>query len=193
MERPALETWAAVLAFAPLVTWLGNPLWWRETLPRLAHYAMLNTARRGVLPDIPIYYLGQTYLYTLPWHNAWVLMAITVPAGILAAAMVGLVVLAASRGRDRLPVYFAVHLVTLPIVRMLGVPAHDGVRLFLPTFFFLAAFAGWGTVWAADALARLSRSRGDRPGDRPSRSWSSARRPGNCSASTPTSCPTTTS
>jgi hypothetical protein len=156
-RRPALETWAAVLAFAPLVTWLGNPLWWRETFPRLAHYAMLNTARRGVLPDIPIYYQGQIYLYTLPWHNAWVLMAITVPAGILAAAMVGLVYSCQVARHDRLPMYFLVHLVTLPIVRMLGVPAHDGVRLFLPTFFFLAAFAGWGTVRAADALARLSR------------------------------------
>jgi hypothetical protein len=28
------------------------------------------------------------------------------------------------------------------------------VRLFLPTFFFLAGFAGWGTVWVADILAR---------------------------------------
>ena len=37
---------------------------------------------------------------------------------------------------------------------MLPTPAHDGVRLFLPAFFFLAAFAGWGTVWVADVLAR---------------------------------------
>ena len=50
-----------------------------------------------------------------------------------------------------------VHLVTLPMVRMLGTPAHDGVRLFLPTFFFLAAMAGWGTVWVADGLERLTR------------------------------------
>ncbi len=34
-ERPALETWTAVLALAPVVGWLGNPAWWRETLPRL--------------------------------------------------------------------------------------------------------------------------------------------------------------
>ena len=47
VERPALETWTAILAFAPLVGWLGNPAWWRETLPRLAHYYMLNTDRRG--------------------------------------------------------------------------------------------------------------------------------------------------
>src|SRR5207245_1864046 len=28
--------------------------------------------------------------------------------------------------------------------RMLPTPAHDGVRLMLPTFFFLAGLAGWG-------------------------------------------------
>ena len=31
------------------------------------------------------------------------------------------------------------------------------MRLFLPTFFFLAAFAGWGTVWLADAVSRAIR------------------------------------
>jgi hypothetical protein len=37
---------------------------------------------------------------------------------------------------------------------MLPAPAHDGVRLFLPAFFFLAAMAGWGTIWLADGVAR---------------------------------------
>src|SRR3954451_18421024 len=90
VERPAPETWTAILAFAPVVAWLGNPAWWRETLPRLAHYYMLNTHRRGSLPEIWIIYFGQTYEFSLPWHNTWVLMAITVPAGILFAALAGL-------------------------------------------------------------------------------------------------------
>ena len=47
VERPALETWTSILAFAPLVGWLGNPAWWRETLPRLAHYYMLSTDRQS--------------------------------------------------------------------------------------------------------------------------------------------------
>ena len=46
-ERPALEIWTAILAFAPVVGWLGNPAWWRETLPRLAHYYTLSNQRRG--------------------------------------------------------------------------------------------------------------------------------------------------
>lgn len=157
IERPALETWTAILGFAPVVGWLGNPAWWRQTLPRLAHYYMLNTDRRGSLPDIQILYLGQIYEYSLPWHNAWVLLAITVPAGILVSALVGILFAFKTVRRDRLPIYFLIHFLTLPVLRMLPTPGHDGVRLFLPSFFFLAAFAGWGVVWLGDGLARLTR------------------------------------
>ena len=157
-ERPALEIWTAILAFAPVVGWLGNPAWWRETLPRLAHYYTLSNQRRGALPDIQIIYFGQIYEYSLPWHNAWVLMGITVPAAILGAAAIGLLWALRRIRRDRLPLYFLIHLLTLPVIRMFETPAHDGVRLFLPTFFFLAAFAGWGTIWLADALARRARA-----------------------------------
>ena len=53
VERPALETWTAILAFAPVVGWLGNPAWWRETLPRLAHYYTLSTRPRALAPPHP--------------------------------------------------------------------------------------------------------------------------------------------
>ncbi len=97
VERPALETWTAILAFAPVVGWLGNPAWWRETLPRLAHYYMLNTDRRGSLAEIQIIFAGTTYEYSLPWHNAWVLIAVTVPAAILVAAVVGILFVSVRR------------------------------------------------------------------------------------------------
>ncbi len=157
VERPGLETCTAVLAFAPVIGWLGNPAWWRETLPRLAHYYTLSNQRRGALPDIQIIYFGQVYEFSLPWHNAWVLIGITVPITILGATVIGLVWGIGQFRRDKLPLYFLIHLLTLPVIRMFETPAHDGVRLFLPTFFFLAAFAGWGAVWVADALARLIR------------------------------------
>jgi hypothetical protein len=156
-ERPALETWSAILAFAPVVGWLGNPAWWRETLPRMAHYYILSTDRDGSLPKIHIIYFGQIYEYSLPWHNAFVLLAITVPVAILAAGTVGSIWGLLRIRRDRLPFYFFVHFLTLPLIRMFPTPAHDGVRLFLPAFFFLAAFGGWGTVWIADALSRTIR------------------------------------
>ncbi len=157
VERPALETWTAILAYGPVVGWLGNPAWWRETLPRLAHYYTLNRLREVVLPKIQVIYFGQIYEYSLPWHNAWVLIGITVPLAILVAAVIGLIWAILRIGWDRLPLYFLIHFLTLPAIRMMETPAHDGVRLLLPTFFFLAAFAGWGAVWLAEALARLSR------------------------------------
>lgn len=163
VERPALETWTAILAIAPVVAWLGNPEWWRETLPRLAHYYTLTTNRSGVLPPIQIVYFGQLYEYCLPWHNAFVLMAITVPVAILVAASFGLIWGLVRIRHDRLPLYFVVHFLTLPVIRMFPTPAHDGVRLFLPTFFFLAAFAGWGTTWLADAAAGIVRLPAARP------------------------------
>jgi hypothetical protein len=159
VERPGLETLTAILAFAPIIGWLGNPAWWRETLPRMAHYYTLSNQRQGSLPDIQIIYFGQIYEYSLPWHNAWVLIGITVPVAILCASVVGLFWAIGQVRRDRLPLYFLIHFLTLPVIRMLPTPAHDGVRLFLPSFFFLAAFAGWGTIWLADFLARRAHLR----------------------------------
>ena len=156
-ERPALEVLTAILAFAPVVGWLGNPAWWRETLPRLAHYYTLTVGRQGALPDISIMYFGQVYEFALPWHNGWVLMGITVPLAILSAGIIGMIWGLERIGRDRLPLYFLIHFITYPIIRMFPTPAHDGVRLFLPTFFFLAAFAGWGTDWLANAVSRAIR------------------------------------
>jgi hypothetical protein len=157
VERPALETFTAILAFAPVVGWLGNPAWWRETLPRLAHYYTLSVGRGDALPPIQIIYFGQVYEFSLPWHNGWVLMAITVPVAVLGTGVVGLIWGLSRIRRDRLPFYFLIHFLTFPVIRMFPTPAHDGVRLFLPTFFFLAAFAGWGTVVVADLLARAVR------------------------------------
>jgi hypothetical protein len=156
-ERPALEIWTAILAFAPLVGWLGNPAWWRETLPRLAHYYTITSNRELALPRIQIIYFGQIYEYSLPWHNAWVLMGITVPVTILLASGIGILWGLAQVHRDRVPLYLLLHLLTLPALRMLPTPAHDGVRLFLPTFFFLAAFSGWGTSLVARAVSRILR------------------------------------
>ncbi len=159
VERPGLEILAAILAFGSVISWLGNPAWWRETLPRLAHYYMLSTARRGALPDIRILYFGQIYEYSLPWANAFVLTAITVPAGILVAAMAGVVSGLRRLRYDPIPVFFLFNMLTLPFMRMTDFPAHDGVRLFLPTFFFLAAMSGWGSLALAESLAGFYRSR----------------------------------
>ena len=57
-------------------------------------------------PTIQIIYFGQVYDFSLPWHNACVLLAITVPVAILAAGAIGLVWALRQFRRDRLPLYF---------------------------------------------------------------------------------------
>ena len=168
VERPALETWTAILAFAPVVGWLGNPAWWRETLPRLAHYYTLSTQPARRASRHPDHLLRPDLRVHLPWHNAWVLIGITVPlthpGWRRCSASSGCSGRSAATG-CRSTSWSTV--VTLPVLRMLPTPAHDGVRLFLPTFFFLAAFAGWGTV----ALAATSPGGSARPRGSGARSW----------------------
>ena len=158
VERPALETWTAILAFAPVVGWLGNPAWWRETLPRMAHYYQLSSERRGRPAGHPDHLLRRDLQLQPPLaqrlgpdrdHGARRDLA-----GVGGRDSSGAWPGRGSSG-DAIPWYFALHLVFLPILRMLPTPAHDGVRLFLPTFFFLAAFAGWGVVAIGDGLSKL--------------------------------------
>lgn len=171
-----LETPWVVVAVAPVVAIALNPTWWHDPVRSLSSYFELNLARKGHLPDIEIFYLGKQYVYSLPWHNAWVLMAVTIPFGILALGIIGAGVAIARCWRDAIPLYLLANAVTLPVLRMFPVPAHDGVRLFLPTFVFFAALAGiaaaaiakrwpswpvrialvlFGPVWGAVEVARI--------------------------------------
>jgi 4-amino-4-deoxy-L-arabinose transferase-like glycosyltransferase len=156
VDRPTLETISASAAFAPLIGWLGNPGWWSPALPRLAHYYQISTGRQGALPDIQILYFGKIYEYALPWHNGFVLVAITVPLLTLLFGSIGLVWGLSKTLHNRLPAYLALHMLIPILARMFRVPAHDGVRLMLPVFFFLAAFAGLGADFTGRLLGRMS-------------------------------------
>jgi len=134
--------WGAALG--PLVAIGLNPTWWYDSFTQLALYYLVTAGRQGALPDIEIFYLGKKYVYSLPWHNGFVLTAVTVPVPLLVWSVLG--VAAGLRARSwRTPTcFFILHALTLPLLRMLPVPAHDGVRLMLPTFWFLAALCGIG-------------------------------------------------
>ena len=112
---------------------------------------------------------------------------------ILGAAAIGLCWALGRIPKDRLPFYFLIHLLTLPVIRMFETPAHDGVRLFLPAFFFLAAFAGWGAIWLADVVARMVRVVSGRSAAGCLGCGASVLRRSPWSASIPTSSRTTTS
>jgi len=156
-----MESLLAALAWSPAFVWILGPCWWTDTLIRMAHYLSLNFQRQGALPDIEIVYWGQKYVYTLPWHNGWVMLAITLPLGTLAMFVGGGIVAALGKtpNEPSLGRFLLINALTLPVLRMLGVPAHDGVRLMMPTMFFIAALAGIGFAWIAARCAALPRPR----------------------------------
>ena len=83
--------------------------------------------------------------YPLPWYNTLFWTAVVVPVGLLALGVVGLVH-AGRHGRSEPAGMLVVfQWAVLLIVRALpGVPPHDGIRLFLPSFAMLAALVGLG-------------------------------------------------
>jgi hypothetical protein len=90
----------------------------------------------------------------LPWYNTAFWTAVTVPVGTLLLAVVGVVELV--RRCDAASWLLLTNWGVLLIVRATPwAPPHDGVRLFLPSFAFLAVIAGIG----AGVVARWVRSR----------------------------------
>jgi len=134
---------------------LDVPLW--HNLPgELAEYVRQSLGRRH-LAAVSCYYQGRSYHFSLPWHNGFVLTAITVPAATLALALVGVVTVAARRFRDRFGTLCVMNCALFLAVRALPTPGHDGVRLFLPMFAFVAGLAGIGLAQLGRWVGRLVR------------------------------------
>lgn len=145
-ERAAVRALAIGLPTALVVFYLLNPPLWHAPLQGMAAFVHLNT-HRGF--DVPIQFLGRVYdlRHPLPWYNTLVWTAITVPVGTLALALVGVTDAVRRWREDRMGVLLVGHWAVLVVVRALPVaPPHDGIRLFLPSFAFLAALAGVGVA-----------------------------------------------
>lgn len=145
--RYALLTAAALLLAVALDPWL-----WADPVGRIGAYFHQSLGREHAAP-VPAYYQGARYGFALPWHNGFVLTAITVPAVTLALATLGSLCVLARRGRDAIGTLALANVALFLAARALGTPGHDGVRLFLPMFPFLAALAGIG---GGALLRRLS-------------------------------------
>lgn len=135
----------AALFVAPLVFLVLNPTLWNETLKRIyENFIVLPFTREDYTP-LTTYYLGQTYVFDLPWHHSFVLTSVTLPAAILLFSLGGILMSVKGLPEKKLTTLFLCQLISLFAVMTLPVaPNHDGVRLFLPVFPFLACFAGVG-------------------------------------------------
>jgi hypothetical protein len=135
---------------AVLVFYLLNPAIWQAPVEGvLTFFARnLNRADQAHL-NIAGRFFGHNYdlAHPLPWYNSLVWVGITLPVGTLILVSAGIVRVVLGRFRDRVATLMLLSAVLLLAVRALpGAPPHDGVRLFLPSFAFLACLAGVGAA-----------------------------------------------
>jgi 4-amino-4-deoxy-L-arabinose transferase-like glycosyltransferase len=130
---------------SPLVLWLLNPTWWQNPINVFYENFLKLFITRSDFAPLPGFYFGQTYSFDLPWHQALVLTSITIPTGIFLLSLLGISLEVRSLLRPKLVSLFLWQLIWYYIVMALPfTPNHDGVRLFLPVFPFIACFAGIG-------------------------------------------------
>lgn len=136
------------LPTALLTFYLLNPPLWHHPIQGLEHFFALNLNRGAQGLNISTQFLGQIYNldHPLPWYNTLLWTGITVPFGILFLFCIGLWHVL-RRLWDKPGMLLVANWLILLVVRAIpGTPPHDGVRLFLPSFAFLAALAGVGTA-----------------------------------------------
>jgi hypothetical protein len=167
-DRPAAKTLAVGLPAALVTFFVLNPPLWHDPIRGWLTFFDLNL-HRAAHPgrNIPTQFLGEIYHLgkPLPWFNTLFWTAVSVPLGTLLLAGLGLVTVICRWRRDRPGILLAANWLVLPIIRAVpGTPPHDGVRLFLPSFAFLAALAGVGCLsassWAARRWSDQKRLRG---------------------------------
>ena len=130
---------------------LFNPWLWPDPIGRLQVFVAQSTSRAEWAP-IWTWYGGRVHTFVLPWHHAAVLTLVTVPLPLLVLAAVGVTRVRAARPRP-LVAMALIQIVFYQLVMALpSSPGHDGVRLFLPQFPFVALLAGLGFA----ALWRLA-------------------------------------
>jgi 4-amino-4-deoxy-L-arabinose transferase-like glycosyltransferase len=153
--------WAVPAALGTFL--LLNPPLWHSPIAGLTTFFQLNL-NRAAQPGLNIatLFLGRLYNldHPLPWYNTLFWTFVTVPLPLLLLAVVGLG-RALRRGRAQPQGLLVVLLwAVLLVVRAVpGTPPHDGVRLFLPSFVFLAILAGLGTAWLFGRLLTVGRRR----------------------------------
>jgi 4-amino-4-deoxy-L-arabinose transferase-like glycosyltransferase len=138
-----------------VVAWALNPLMWHDPVAETLLLVQESTSRSESIP-IATYFMGRVWGYALPGYHAIVMTLITVPISLLVLSGWG--GLASARSWEEGPIgglclaqiLFFVALMAAP-----GTPNHDGVRLWLPMFPFVALLAGRGF----SSMLRIARRR----------------------------------
>ena len=144
-RRKSLPAILGMLILGPGLFVLGWPWLWHHTFANIWVYLADKASRL----HIPVYYLGVTYdKYPPPWHYPFILTTVTVPLGLLVAALLGLWQTARKWRADPTCSLVLINLIVIyGVAAFPWVPKYDGARLFLPAFPFVAGLAAMGIVW----------------------------------------------
>jgi 4-amino-4-deoxy-L-arabinose transferase-like glycosyltransferase len=144
----AVTAWTAT-GFALFV--LGWPWLWYDFVPRLHNYWGTGIVRVA----IQVQYFGRVYVdRDVPWHYPWFYFAVTVPVGLHALGVLGLVQGVRNRRADPFPLLLAGSIGVFLVLFSLRVPVYDGERLFLLVFPLWAILIGRGFASAWSAASR---------------------------------------
>jgi 4-amino-4-deoxy-L-arabinose transferase-like glycosyltransferase len=147
----ALAAWAGAGVIVYFAAW---PWLWYHTAERLRGYFGTGIERAPIL----VQYFGKVYAdRDVPWHYPWFYFAVTVPVGLHALGIVGLIRGWRERRGDSLPLLLAGAIVAVLAVFSTRVPVYDGERLFLVVFPLWAMLIGLGfeTCWRWACPRRL--------------------------------------
>ena len=165
------------LCIALLVFYALNPPLWHRPISGLADFLHLNTHRGQY--NVSILFWGQMYHLEkpLPWYNTLVWVAITFPTLLFVMLPFGVHrmfvndrdIQVAQANRVRFSWLIVLNAMVLLVVRAIpGTPPHDGVRLFVVAFPFLAVIAGigmsvvwrlrWGNIFSRVEKAKAAQS-----------------------------------
>lgn len=153
-SRRAVGGLLFTIVLAGLVAVLINPAAWPDPIHYHTRLVAESMSRESVAP-ISTYYAGRVHGYVLPWQHPIVMTVISLPVAILALSVIGVFSIR-SRSRRSLTVLCLVQVAFWwALLALPGSPNHDGVRLWLPMFPFVALLAGLGFDRLARGLERL--------------------------------------
>jgi len=160
-DRRGMVVFAVGLAVAAGTFYALNPPLWSQPVSGVAEFLDLNLHRAQRLGlNIPVVFLGRLHHLgnPLPWYNTLFWTAVTVPVGLLGLATLGMIAVWRLRRECPAGVLLWLSWLVLMVVRAIpGTPVHDGVRLFLPSFAFLALLVGLGCHLLLSAVLNMAR------------------------------------
>ena len=153
-ERRSVTLCVYGFALALLVSVLVNPAAWPDPVGYQQRLIGESLSRETYVP-ISTYYLGRVFHFSVPWHHAIVMTLATLPVATIALAAVALKTVVRPGATRSLAMLCMVQIAFwLTLMALPDSPNHDGVRLWLPMFPFVAVMAGIGFAVLIGAMKR---------------------------------------